>query len=497
MTPQDRADRATPPAPAHHRHPDASNEHTKSDAQEDIPGARPGIDLDRPLIEPALTVLGFLHLSVDDTPAAVIAAWAGLSTAEVVRQLQYLTRIGLATPSMVDHTAFHIGLAPLPCTETEIFPEGSRAAAGWYISSLFETGRVLGAEALPNGEQVPPNPLRPPYTPADRTAALQWFSTERGSLVRELERACASDLAAHVWRMALLMLNITCFSGPRPGWRSVYRRGIEGARRDHHRGAEAMVEEYGAKLELAGGDPAAARSGHQRALRMRTADEDALGVVRSVNALGVTALREDKLAEAEELFVRALVGAIGAGSAEFEAYARMNLGACCAQTGRTDRAVQHLGDAIAMLRGVGRDPYVANALEDLARAYRLAGDLPRARQCALEAERAAVEARVPLFLPGPLVELALLQAADGDLNVALAHLHEARGLYEELGNTLRAARAQHQIDEIRRRMTTSAISPASKGPGSPVAADRAPFMPADAHAGRRAALTWLRPGELG
>jgi hypothetical protein len=120
-----------------------------------------------------------------------------------------------------------------------------------------------------------------------------------------------------------------------------------------------------------------------------------------------------------------------------------------ARSGRTAEAVTTLHAAINALRAAGRDPYVANALEDLAVAYRLAGDLPRAKRAALDAVRAAVSVGVPMFLPGPLLELACIHIARDRPKAALVHLYEARGVYLELGDELRAAHVELQIARLR------------------------------------------------
>lgn len=88
---------------------------------------------------------------------------------------------------------------------------------------------------------------------------------------------------------------------------------------------------------------------------------------------------------------------------------------------------------------------MANALEDLAVACRNAEDLPGALQAALDAEKEATDAGVPMFLPGPLIELAAVHAAGGHRSVALARLHEALAVYEEIGDEMRAARTRTLI----------------------------------------------------
>ncbi|HEX4786853.1 MAG TPA: hypothetical protein VH372_00215 [Actinospica sp.] len=398
----------------------------------------------------ARRVLAVLAALADaETPVAVIAAHADISSAAALRHLQHLTRLALAEPGKADPATYRAAPGPSPLHPAELTAAGHGRAATWHLACAFEAARVLGAAALPDRELIPRDPQRPPRIPADRFTALAWFAAERdGSLVRELERAGELGHDELAWRLALLMLNIACFAGPWHGWRRVHEYGSAAARRAGHRGAQAMIEEYAGKLELTGGNPAAARARHQMSLEIRTADGDLRELVRSVNALGVTFLREGSLPEAEALFEQALGLALDSGDREFADFARMNIAAVHARTGRGGQAIEQLQSVVGSLRSAGREVYVANALEDLAAAYRAEGDLIRALETALEAEAAAVEAGVPTFLAGPLIEQARIHVERGDLRLALACLGEAHAIYEDLGDPLRAGLVAAQFDRI-------------------------------------------------
>lgn len=399
-----------------------------------------------PLLAPADRLLALLAgLDRAGTALPVLAAYADLSTAAALRHLAHLARIGLVDRGKGDEQAFRLVPGPAPVRARVPGDAGHRRATTWYLGCAFQAARVLGADALPGGEQIPADPLRPPYTPTGRYGALEWFATTRGQLTSVLERACGLRDDAQAWRLALLMLNLGCFAGPWDGWREVHGRGMAAARRDRHRGAQAMLDEYAGKLELTGGDAAAARGCHQRSLEIRSADGDVAAMSRSVNALGVACLREGALSEAETLFARALVFALEAHDEEFATFASMNLGAVHARDGRPRQAVTELEIAAARLRAAGREPYVANALADLAAAHLASGDLDRAQAAAVDAEQAAVDAGVPMFLPDPLIQHAYVLIGRGDLRMAVARLHEARGVYLALGDELRAASVDRQI----------------------------------------------------
>jgi tetratricopeptide (TPR) repeat protein len=422
----------------------------------EIPEARPrwdsGIDVPGivPLLVPARRILAILAALDAEAPVAVIAAHADLPSTTALRHLQHLARCGLARTGKADPDCYALASGCAPFRPAVLSPAGHAAAVSWHIACVFEAARVLGALALPAGTRITPDPDRPPRSPADRGAALAWFTAERDHLERELERAEERGEHTHTKQLALLMLGMACFTGPWPRWRMVYQRGITAARSDRDRAAEAMFEEAAGKLELTGGDPAAARERHHHALTVRAADRDSRGVVRSLNTIGVTFLRDGALREAGELFAWALDLARALDYEEFATFALMNLGAVHARTAPLELAVKELKAAITALKASGRAAYIANALEDLAVAYRIAGDLGRAEETAIAAIEAATSAKVPMFLPGPLIEHAQILAAHGDPGGALARLHEARAIYDELGDDLRAERTRQRIEQLSR-----------------------------------------------
>jgi tetratricopeptide (TPR) repeat protein len=389
----------------------------------------------------------------------VVAAHADIPTASAERHLRNLSRLGLVQPGKADPGTYQLGSGPRPLMPAVLSSEGYSRATAWHLANVFEAARVLGADTLPRREQIRADPDRPGLVPSGRSQALAWFAAERENLVRVLELAKDLGDNEQAWRLALLMLNISCFAGTWTNWRTVFDLGIRAARRDRDAAAQGMLFEFKGKLELTDGDPVAARNAHALAVTLRgTADPAAS--VRSINALGVTWLRERVFPDAERLFQEALDLALEFGDEEFETFARMNLGAVHARTGCTARAIEFLQTAITALQAADRDPYLANALEDLAVAHRLGGDLIAAKKSALEAEGAAVAAGIPLFLPGPLCELATIEADLGHLRVALAHLHEARGIYREIGNEMYAAHVEQRIDALTQRVEQHAVDAA-------------------------------------
>lgn len=416
-----------------------------------VPDWASGIELPGvvPLIAPARRVLAVLAaLDGAEAPAAVIAAHADLTTLQALRHLRHLTRHGLAQSGKADVNSFRAAPRPSPLRPTVLTFDGYARAAAWHLACAFEAARVLGVADLPGHEKITRDPERPPRGFTGRLEALAWFIDERDGLVQVV--ALAGELGDHAqaWRLALLVLNISCLAGLWEGWRRVYEHGIAAAYRDHHRLARAMLEECAGNLELAAGDVAGARECHQRSLEIRSADGDTAAVVRSIHALGLTWLHEGSLPEAQILFEQARELAADAADKEHEALAQMSLGIVHARNGRTDTAINELRGSIPLLRSAGRDMHVVHALVAIAVAHRFAGDLSCAEQAASDAQTAAVEIGIPRLLPDPLIEHARVQAALGHLRVARALLHEAHGIWRELGDEARAESVLLEIDRI-------------------------------------------------
>lgn len=436
---------------------------TSADIPESVPEWEMGTDLPGivPLLAPARRILAVLAALESQAPAPVIAAHADLPSAVALRHLQHLCRLGLVELEKSDPGLYRAAPGPSPVRPASLSARGHAAVIAWRLESAGEAARVLGAGALPGGEQIEPDPARPPLVPAGRGEALVWFVTEREALARDVEGAYEQGADHLAWRLALQVLGLTCFTGPWDGWRKVYERGMASAKAEKRCDAQAMFEELAGKLELTAGDHAAAREHQNRALALRAADADKLGIVRSLNAIGLIFLREQAWREAGELFGWALDGARNLGDEQFETFALLNLGAVHARCGQEQVAVTELESAIDRLRTAGRDPYVANALQDLALAYRAAGQIERAEQAACDAVAAAVEAGIPMFLPGPLIESARNQAARGHLRVARALLCEAFGIYREIGDERRAYCTHSEIARLGGAMA------GPEGPGAP------------------------------
>ncbi|HTJ72679.1 MAG TPA: tetratricopeptide repeat protein [Actinospica sp.] len=389
----------------------------------------------------ASRVLEVLAAWNEPAPVPVVAALTDLTCSSANRHLRHLVRCGVAERSSGGYLA---AAEAADLVTPAVIAGGWVRAARWCLVALFEAASVLGVVALPEDEPplVPGCP--PPHLP-DRLAAADWYTASYSALSRVLREASSSGLVESAWHIALLMLNIDAALGPGPAWQGIAELGFAAAQRAAEPVAEAMIGEYRGKLMLACGEIEDARTLQEQVWAWRAAAGDERGVARSFNALGLVELRAGDLAAAEPLFRKALTCAEALEFEEFATYARLNLGAVLARTGAPGEAKDLLNEAIDALRAGGRAPYEADGLRTLAGLHRCRGHLELARDLIDRAVEVASRAGLPVYLAAVLTDLAAVQKAEGDLLAGLASLREARLIYLELGDELRAEQVATEI----------------------------------------------------
>lgn len=429
---------------------------------------------------PALLLRGLLTGAGAGLPVPALAALADLPTATTCRHLDHLVRTGVAQCS---DARYAILRAPAP-TETgadgEVRPGAARGhiaperdgapgfvagekegaaispdpagwsrAAHWYLASLHRAAVVLRSASLPGRESISAGPDRP-AAPLERPAeALAWYQGAVPEIELVLERAIAGGDDEQAWRLALLSANIAALTRPIGSWELVLGTGLDAARRVKDPEAESMILEYTGHLLLQSGHVDNARTVQGAALHLRVKQRDPVGQVRSHYAQGQVELRDENLAAAETHFSMALDLAAGIPDAQFAALARLNLGASRARRGARVQAHGLLEQAAAYFRETGQAGYLAGALHEQAAIYRRHGEHSRALQLATDAVEEAVRAQLPIHLAGAVGELGRVHAAMGALDAAGAAFAEAKAIYAEADDVLRADRVEQEISNLR------------------------------------------------
>ena len=363
----------------------------------------------------------------------VIAALADLPTATAERHMHHLQRLGLAHhQGLGRYCADDQGLERLGIKPIAVDGAARSRVTRWYAASVFAAAQVLGVAAIPDNETLAGDPGRAPHRPVDPGEALDWFTTARPELFEVLGAAVEDDDVHHGWRLAVVILNVLCLLGT--DWQDAVELGCRAAQRAGHGAGLGMVLEYQGKLLLTNGNLGAAQCAQEEALQVRAEAGDRLGIIRSTNALGLIQLRGQDYRLALEYFDRTLGLARDGGDDEFVIFGQMNRGAALVRLGHSELAIVELEQACQALRAEGRLSYLSNALQDLAFAQRVAGQHARGLENAIEAVEAAEASRIPMFMPGALVELAAHRTGAGERRLALAHLQEAHAIYEQLGD---------------------------------------------------------------
>jgi tetratricopeptide (TPR) repeat protein len=397
-----------------------------------------------PLCDEARVLARLLAGGVDAVPCEVLAALADLPSAVARRHLEHLVRTGQAFRDTGGYA-----VVDGACTQEPLTPDLAAWArvTDWYLACVYRAAEALGSAALPGGERIEAPADRAALAPRNTAEAIAWYHAGHTALLSVLDRAVAAGDYSRAWRLALLTLNVAAVAGPAGDWEEVVDLGLSAAWSDLASGSGpvAMVMEYQAKLLVHAGAFEDARAVHGAALALREEAGDLLGAARSINGLGLVALREGDLDTAAGLFDRAGIAAVAAGSAEFGAYARLNLGAALVELGRVGEARELLEQAEAYLREAGRGNYLADTLHRLAATHRAQGDHARALVVVTEAIHEATCTGLPMYLAGPLSEFAEILLALGDTTGARAGFAEARGIYADLGDVVRAVRIEARI----------------------------------------------------
>ncbi|HEY4131853.1 MAG TPA: tetratricopeptide repeat protein, partial [Gemmatimonadaceae bacterium] len=119
--------------------------------------------------------------------------------------------------------------------------------------------------------------------------------------------------------------------------------------------------------------PSRARHAFADALEISESIGDVRGQARGLNHLGIVALFEARLNDAEEAFSRALVVARGAGIPDLWGLAAQNLGVLLQKCGDYNRARELFGDALALFAAVKHSEYQLVSLYNLAHVERELG----------------------------------------------------------------------------------------------------------------------------
>ncbi|MFB7914722.1 hypothetical protein [Streptomyces sp. NPDC056061] len=326
-----------------------------------------------------------------------------------------------------------------------------RTLLTWYLHTA-DAVRARLAPREPRVELVPAEAGLPEMWFADEARAMQWYEAERDNLVAAVRTAASGGLDRIAWQLAVVLRAIYMTNNPFQDWLATSRIGLEAARRDGDRGAEAELEESLGMAYAQSQCLAAAAEHYGAALALRRDLRDAFGEALTLNGLGLLELRRRNLAQAQAAFEdsRALFAALD--DAFWEPRVAVNLAQVELELGHPARALGPLFRGIEVFRTHGDRHAEGNALRLLAAAELDSGDTDAALTHAEQAVAIATEIRSAAAEGYWLLALGDAQRTIGRPARALASYRRAPVLQEQLGDRARRAAAWDGLGQTHLRL---------------------------------------------
>jgi tetratricopeptide (TPR) repeat protein len=295
-------------------------------------------------------MLGLAGLPELALPA--IAALTDAPPGATRRALEALTDAHLLTSPAPDRYRLHDLLRSYAADlaqHVDSAPDRSAAAGRmlrWYAA---QAGRA--AQALAPSRRLPPAVLACAATataPAGPGEALDWFETERASLITVTRHAADLGLPDVSARIAVAMWGYFQRAPNAEDWLAVSQVGVDSARLcDDDEVLSWMLNGLGQVHSLHGrfGD---AQSCLSEALEIRRRAGDRTGEATIMNSLAIDLLYQERYTEALGYLSQALAIHASLGEEQYAGIALNNMGHILLCLQRYDEALDHLGRALAI-----------------------------------------------------------------------------------------------------------------------------------------------------
>jgi DNA-binding SARP family transcriptional activator len=327
------------------------------------------------------------------------------------------------------------------------------AAIGRLLRWYMRTADAAATVVSPYRYNMPLEPAegeQPPPAFAAAGDALAWYDGDRGNLVAATEQASAAGLHEIAWRIPAPLLNIFERRGSWTECIATHRIALASARQAGNRQGEAWV------LNTLGEALGYARESEgigylDQSLAIRREIGDRRGEAQSANNLADAYWRLGRAGEAIELFEMARDLNRDVGNRYGEGVALTNLGAALLDLDRAEEAVGQLEQACKTFSEIGYLDGIGYAMYALGECYVSLGRETEAMDCfrrALAGHQAAGSRQRQAVT---LHTLAGVQARNGLTAEAGRSWAEAAAIFDELGDTARAA-------EVRAEAAASGIS---------------------------------------
>ncbi len=273
-------------------------------------------------------------------------------------------------------------------------------------------------------------------TPAD---ALAWLDAERPNLTAAIRHAAQHGPASMAWQLADALRGYLWIGQHVGEWLATAHHGLQAAQVSGHRPAEAAMHANLGSLYLRLGEYALSVDHHNRAVDIYRALGDRDAEAGVLNNLSLVYRRSGQLAAAKEALVRCLEMLRSEDSVSTGLY---NLGQLAVELGEIDGAVEHFSQALELAPNADSHTYLGMAL-------RLQGRFDEARA---HLSRALEIGNVPAGEAETLENLAALELAQGNADVALSLASRALALVADGGDQQVAASVRITLGEVQRAL---------------------------------------------
>ncbi|SFS55819.1 ATP-binding protein [Saccharopolyspora flava] len=373
--------------------------------------------------------------------AHVAAALVGTTLKQARRELDVLAGAHLIEQIHPDRYQFHDLLRAYAVDQAqrdetdESRREVLRRLLTWYLHATHSAASVIDSHFRP--APLDQADFAVPHF-ADVDEATRWYEIERDNLVAAVVAAADHGFRDLAWRLPLALRRIYAVRTPVDEWIRTGVIGLDAAQRTGARAAEAdLLESLGMACTQAQRTEDAIAH-HRRALSIRRELGDDFGEATTLNALGLTFLRSHQLDRARDCFERCLSLVRGLGERRWEGIALGNLADTTTDLGGAE-ALGMAERAIAIHRETGNVLSEFACLMVISGIQRDSGRPDRALEHVQQALDIADQLSNPVREAYALLELGRANLAAERPDDALAGLHRAAALYRKLADTGRQA----------------------------------------------------------
>jgi tetratricopeptide (TPR) repeat protein len=385
------------------------------------------------------------------------AALTATTTRRVRRLLDTLVGTHMVEQVAPDRYRFHDLLRAYAQEQAEhdeppvACAQARQRVLGWYL----HCADAAQAQIAPHEARLPLDPLDSDITPLTFSGydeAIHWYEAERDNLVAATGTAARTGLHRLSWQLAIVLRAIFMGLNPFQDWLATSRIGLESARLDGERHAEAELQESLGMAYTQAGQLDMGEHHYQAALTIRRELADDRGEALTLNGLGLLQLRRRELVRARTSIELSLEKFRAIGDAYWATIMSMNLAGIAAELGSTATAERLANGALTTLRNQGNKRAEGNALRILSAISLESGEPESALSYAQHAMEIALDLDNAVAEGYWLLDLARAQRAVGQPGEALASYHRAALLQRQLGDRAREALAWDGTGETYREL---------------------------------------------